>query len=176
MRLRSWLEANPRAAWMWRITGACLFVIAFFLPACEMRGSWNGFVVFKGWECAWFALVLPILYRIQRDPGDSGFEVLLLTLSSLVNFAVIALLVSSFSRKAGVLRKVLEIAIPVCMLATWIFFVLDKMRPLPGHYLWIAGALLIIVSNLRDWAKNPSPAHMAHDGANDHILPPDGQP
>jgi hypothetical protein len=33
----------------------------------------------------------------------------------------------------------------LCMAATWTFFAEETLAPLIGHYLWIAGALLIVL-------------------------------
>jgi hypothetical protein len=37
------------------------------------------------------------------------------------------------------------VLIVLCMAATWWFFALQKVTPLIGHWLWIAGAVLVLL-------------------------------
>jgi hypothetical protein len=43
------------------------------------------------------------------------------------------------------------VVILLCMGATWSFFALQKVTPLTGHYLWIAGALVILLPEVIMW-------------------------
>lgn len=165
MWLRKWIGTYPQAIWSIRITGLCLFIAAFFLPACKTGGV--GLVQLKGWECAWYALALPVAHLFQPDPDNSRFELLLLSLSGFLNLAVVAHFSSIFFQKARPLRTALTIAIPACMLATWIYFALEDLAPVLGHYLWIAGALLIVAPDFPGWSRTSGPAHVPGDEAND---------
>jgi hypothetical protein len=147
-----------------RILGLCIFAAAFFLPGCTPSRSvfqsgplagWSpdffhaqgagSTDFFMGWECARFALTVPYSGKNFSSIGSSMPAVLLL-LSGWVNLIVLAYLVFCLFPKRVNVRRVLSLAVPICLIATWIYFFLTPIFPLLGHYLWAAGALGIAFS------------------------------
>lgn len=124
--------------WVLRILGFGLFVLAFFLPAVRGEGT-----VFAGWKCASIALSETV-GLFGKSPSFS-LAVLLVVFSGWINPLVVLTLLISFVAKLRTLRRILGILIVLCMAATWTFFVQHTVTPLVGHWLWIAGALLILV-------------------------------
>jgi hypothetical protein len=53
-------------------------------------------------------------------------------------------------------RRVLATGVVLCLVATWAFFALAQMVPLVGHYLWAAGALLIVAGEIVPKPKQES--------------------
>jgi len=65
-------------------------------------------------------------------------------LSGLVNpLLLIYLLFCIWPRFVGV-RRVMCVAILVCMVGPWAYFHLEHFLPLIGHYLWVSGIVIIL--------------------------------
>jgi hypothetical protein len=145
MPLRSWSEAHRGTLLIVRLLGFCLFVAAFFLPAVRSGPVGPEATVFPGWKCASIALGETVALFGKSVSGPPSFEVLLVVLSGWINPLALLLMCFGFSRGFAILRRVLAAMILLCMAATWNFFALQKLSPLAGHFLWIAGALLILI-------------------------------
>jgi hypothetical protein len=153
--------ASVRATWILRGVGICVFVTAFFLPACTVEVAEKGdvlctgcsdFVVGvapKGWNCAEVALLAtPAMLKLKQfDPDLKKFLDLPLALSGWVNPLILLFLAFGFTRRFATLRRVLAVGVLLCLGATWFFFGVSHISPLVGHYLWVAGALLILASD-----------------------------
>ena len=150
MPLRSWIEAHPAVAWLCRAAGFCIFAAAFFLPACDPGGR-----PLMGWFCASITLTLLAGKDTYRSPA------FLAGMSGLINPLIVTCLAFSFSRRFLRLRQVLGFLVLVCMAATWTLFSMEKIAPLIGHYLWIAGALLILLPDCPGLSVRPRPAPAA---------------
>ena len=106
--------------------GFALYFVSFFLPAVD---QW------KGWDCAWLAL------EYWHDDKVSP----LVLFGGLVNpLGVLYLLVSALNAASKV-RAYLAVAILFCIPLTW--FALDRMnvQVKVGHFVWIAGVLLMLL-------------------------------
>jgi len=139
MSIGSRVAAKPRAILICQILGLGIFVTAFFLPAVRDAGPLTSLSdIFKGWECAKIATTV----MFQRDTYESaGF---LAVMSGWINPMILLYLGFSFAAKLSRARRILAIAIPVCMLATWTFFAVEHLVPMIGHFMWLAGALMIL--------------------------------
>ena len=126
-----------------RILGLAIFAAAFLLPACREAGPVNSFTnTFKGWECARVTFTA----AFQKDSYESWN--FLAVMSGLINELILIYLAFSFLPQFKKVRRSLAVAVLVCMAATWAFFAIATLVPLIGHYLWIAGALLIVGGDL----------------------------
>jgi hypothetical protein len=145
MSIGNSLAAKPRAILILQIVGFCIFVAAFFLPAVRDSGPISSSSnIFKGWECA----KITITATFQMEAYESsGF---LAIMSGWINPMIMLYLGFTFARKFARVRRILAIAILVCMLATWIYFAVERLVPMIGHFLWIAGALLILCAEAID--------------------------
>jgi hypothetical protein len=144
-------QANDRRANLWvsrvvPLLGFCIFVAAFFLPAVRAGAPGSDVVVFPGWKCASVALTETVGLFGKSGLAAPSFPVWLVVFSGWINPLVLLLLCFSFSRRFLTLRRVLAVLTVLCMAATWTFFALQKVTPLIGHFLWIAGALLVLAS------------------------------
>jgi hypothetical protein len=145
MSIGSRLAAKPRAILSCQILGFCGFVAAFFLPAVRDAGLFNdSSAILKGWECA--KIAVSVMFQMGTYKS-SGF---LAVMSGWINPMVLLYLAFGFALKLGRVRRVLAVAILVCMAATWIFFAVDHLIPMIGHFLWIAGALMILSAEFVD--------------------------
>jgi len=125
-----------------KLVGLAIFVLAFFEPAVA-RENQN----YAGWKCA--SVAVSFEQNIVAKPGahHEPFEYLA-GLSGLINpLILIAILLSPF-RLLLTVRRVIAVLIVACMIATWVLFAQQQISPLMGHYLWIAGALLVIAPEL----------------------------
>ncbi|MDR3792729.1 MAG: hypothetical protein P4L03_05035 [Terracidiphilus sp.] len=120
-----------------RVVGLVIFFVAFLLPAC--RDPFG--TVYPGWKCAQITLgatVAPDAY--------TSWDVLAV-LSGLINpLAVLALLLS-FSKRLYGLKLGFFLATVLFAACTWVFFFRAGVVPLVGHFLWIAGALILVFSS-----------------------------
>jgi hypothetical protein len=133
---------NRWIGWVLRIVGLGVFVLAFFLPAVSAGAPGAEATIFPGWKCASIALSETVgLFGKSASPS---LALVLVVFSGWMNPLVGLILLSSFFSVLRTLRRVLGILVILCMAATWTFFVLQKVTPLMGHWLWIAGALLIL--------------------------------
>ncbi len=142
MSIGSRLAVHPRAILICQALGFSAFVAAFFLPAVKDSGGLSDSDIFKGWECA--KIALSATFHLDTYES-SGF---LAAMSGWINPLMLLYIGLSFAPKFSRLRRALAIAIAVCMVATWIFFAVDQLIPIIGHFLWIAGALMIMVAEL----------------------------
>ena len=132
-----------------RAVGILLFAVAFFLPAVRdahtVTGS--GAAPMTGWMCATVAGSASAGILHLFAPGGQAKEtagILCLILSGWVNPLVLLYLLFCIWRKFVRIRRVLAIAILICFAATAFFLFKAPMIPLIGHFLWVAGALMIL--------------------------------
>lgn len=132
-----------------RLAGIALFVAAFFLPAVRDAHTASGTVPLpmSGWVCATVAISasagIPHLASGTGQAKDLP-GALCLILSGWVNPLMLMYLVFCIWRKFVRIRRVLAVAILLCFIATWVFLIEAPMVPLIGHFLWVAGALMIL--------------------------------
>ncbi len=140
MSIGSQVAAKQRAILICQVFGLGIFAAAFFLPAVRDAGPLtDSSNIFKGWECAKIATTA----MFQKDTYESsGFFAVM---SGWINPMILAYLGFSYAANFSRVRRILAVAIPVCMLATWIFFEVEHLVPMIGHFLWIAGALMILI-------------------------------
>jgi hypothetical protein len=136
-----------------RLAGIALFVVAFFLPAVRDAHTTSGPVSLpmSGWMCATVAISASagILHLVSGAmQGKDLLGAACLILSGWVNPLVVLYLFFCIWRKFVRIRRVLAEAIVICFVATWIFLVKAPMVPLIGHFLWVAGALMILVGEV----------------------------
>jgi hypothetical protein len=132
-----------------RIVGIVVFVVAFFLPAVRdaHTSGGPGSLPMSGWMCATVAISASagILHLASgTTQGKDILGMICLILSGWVNPLVILYLFFCIWRRFVLIRRVLAVAILICFVATWVFFVKAPMVPLIGHFVWVAGALMIL--------------------------------
>lgn len=117
--------------------GVVLFIVAYWLPVLGDM-SFDPGSRFIGYMCARYAIPFAIdLFR------ESRLQAVAVLLSELINVLVPVYFALSFVSGMARLRTILMHATFLCILATWLWFVLNKAMPLYGNFVWIAGALLI---------------------------------
>jgi len=136
-----------------RLAGIAVFVVAFFLPAVRDPHTTSGpvSIPMSGWMCATVAISASAGILHLASGTTQGKDLLgacCLILSGWVNPLVILYLFFCIWRKFVLIRRVLAVAILICFVATWVFFVKAPMVPLIGHFLWVAGALMILVGEV----------------------------
>jgi len=143
-----------------RIVGFIVFVAAFFLPAVRPGGmdTGPGTGPMVGWSCALVAAAATggILHLASAWQGKDFLGSICLLLSGWVNPLLLFYLAFCIWPKLVGIRRGLAFAILVCFAATWTFLFKAPMVPLIGHYLWVAGALMILSGEVvrRAPAKN----------------------
>ncbi len=129
---------SPLVTWSVRIIGIAVFAIAFFLPALGL--SAHDANPLLGWKCASIAFSMPFSHESTFD-----IDLFLVMLSGWLNVFVGLYLLSSFFSKLRLVRWALIAFSLVSMISTWVFFGRQHYHPLIGHFLWIAGALIIML-------------------------------
>ncbi len=135
-------------AWLIRIAALIVFGVSFALPAIRPADAGASAQPIAGWTCALFASILApkalassIGQGVQRDA-------ILVPASGLVNYLFLFVLVLSFWRRLLRTRLIVGALMIPCFIGTWMFFSTSKITPLAGHYLWVAGAVLLVVPDL----------------------------
>lgn len=129
-----------------RLLGLAIFVLAFFLsgvrsgPAGDLTA-----IVYPGYKCATLALSETATLFGNTVQGHAPLPAYMLAVSGWLNPLIAIDLLLSLFRKALLPRRLVGGLVIVCMAATWTFFVEQTLTPLVGHFLWILGALLIVL-------------------------------
>jgi len=140
------LQDNPGShRWigpLLRLAGLAIFVLAFFAAAVLHEDR-----TYSGWKCA--SVATTMVMTMCSKPGDhyEPFQ-FMVAMSGLINPLVLLTLLASPVRALRILRLVFGGAIAICMVATWVLFAQQHIAPLIGHFMWIAGALLIVIPDL----------------------------
>jgi hypothetical protein len=139
--------------------GAALYTLSFFLYAV---GAFPTMIVtkapdpsgpgpFRGWSCAYMTLVLPVVWHPLRPGGYFPiFQELpwlwgAMLISGWINPLVMVTLyylTRDRLRIVGILRVVLILMIPCCVIVFTVF----QVRPLAGFFLWIGGMVIMLWS------------------------------
>jgi len=135
-------------AWLVRIAALVVFGISFALPAVRLSGGGPGAEPIRGWTCAVFASLIGPKALVQSIGQGVRTEDVLIVISGLVNYLFLAIFVLSFWRRPVRTRLVAGALALLCLVATWAYFASSHTTPLVGHYLWIAGAVLILAPDL----------------------------
>jgi hypothetical protein len=137
--------------WIVRLAGLAIFVAAFFLPAVRSPGTGSGSGPMLGWMCALVAASATggIFHASAATiQGKDVLGIVCLILSGWVNPLVVLYLVFSIWSSLVRIHRALAAAILICLVATWVFLFKAPMIPLVGHFLWVAGAFLILSGEL----------------------------
>jgi hypothetical protein len=133
-----------RAVLITRLLGICIYIAAFFLPACREVATPGGDApeVLQGSRCAWITLVNTLNPEIWRTRN------FLAVLSGWINPLVVVYLVFLLFPILRWPRHIVAGLITAFIAGTWIFFYLYPLVPLIGHVLWIAGILMILAGEV----------------------------
>lgn len=127
------------------ILGLLIFVGAFFLGAVGDQGS-STRVSLQGYQCATLALLSPWGRDGLSFLHDAPLTYISVLLSGWINpvFLISAFLLSihRLPRVAAGLRIATLVMIPFC----WVVFRAAHLVPREGHFVWVAGILLTLLS------------------------------
>lgn len=145
-----------------RLAGLAVLIVSFFLPAIQLEGagsapaSPNSHI--RGYICAGFASMMTVstplaAFRTHGEGIDA--KSFLLPLAGLVNpFLLIYLVLTLWSGLVRT-RMVFAALILVGFIATWLFFAQTHTTPLIGHFLWVAGAVLLFIPDIANLFTRP---------------------
>jgi len=129
------------------LAGLCLFVPAFFLPAITMVQSGPGPNSQPGWVCAVVATG-SLAGIFKGSLASAAPDTVCLMLSGLVNPLLLVYLVFCLWPKLVRIRAGLAISILIGLVSTWWFLYLSRFLLAIGHFLWVAGILVILGGEL----------------------------
>jgi len=101
-----------------------------------------------GWMCAVVASGMALKAFFAAVGHGLNRDAILLPMSGLVNYFFLLILVLSIWRRLVRTRLVFGVLVLLCFAATWAFFSTNEITPLSGHYLWVAGAILLLVPDV----------------------------
>jgi len=137
--------------------GFLIYLISFFLAAI---GHSDGIGrPAPGYYCAFTALVLPWTATPISHGGpfeNRFFEYLAVFISGMVNPFVFVYSILVFRGRNLRLVKALRVIVPLMIPFSWVIFHYEFYYPREGHFLWIAGILLILFSPVN---QNFRPEH-----------------
>jgi uncharacterized membrane protein YraQ (UPF0718 family) len=136
--------AASRATKYIRLLGYFVFLAAFFLPACRQVATPGADPPdsYRGSFCAWITLI----NSFNRETWASSGA--LAILSGWINPLMLAYVAFLFSSRLRTARRIIAGLVALFILCTWVYFYLAPLVPLVGHYLWIAGILMILAGEL----------------------------
>lgn len=137
-----------------RLVGLCIYVWAFFLPAVREVATPGGDApeVLRGSRCAWVTLIN------TRNPELWHSKDFLAILSGWINPLLVLYLIFLLFPIFRWPRRIVAGIILLFILGTWVLFYTYPLVPLVGHFLWIAGILLILGGELFSRKKADQPA------------------
>jgi hypothetical protein len=166
-------------SWVVRWIGFGVFVVSFFLPAVGLPGGGFGPDHLLGFLCAFFSLALlaalpkSLLMAVFSHGHDRPPILPYPLLNSLelygaglvLPLVVVYLLLCITGREGKAVRRPVALAILAGLACGWCFLQFpgavpssDQMTPMIGHYVWIAGTLLILVPEVfPDSARGSAP-------------------
>lgn len=123
-----------------RLVGFLVYVWAFFLPAVrEIATPINDAPeMLRGSRCAWVTLV----NTLNREMWNS--KDFLAVFSGWINPLLVLYLIFLLFPVFRWPRRVVAAIIMLFLIGTWVFFALYPLVPLVGHFLWVAGILLLL--------------------------------
>jgi hypothetical protein len=141
-----------------RLAALALFTVSYFLPAIQMGTSGPGSGPLAGWGCAFVASVMAPIALIKSLGQHVDGKELLVPVSGLVNYLFLAVCVLGFWPRFRRIRLVLGALMLPCFAATWILFASAQMKPLLGHFVWIAACVLLVIPDLVNALRKPEAA------------------
>jgi hypothetical protein len=141
MTLRNTLDTQRWIVPALRILGLAIFILAFFEPSVRAGES----EVLSGWKCATIATTESMTLFGKPGTGQHQFIEYLAAFSGWINPLVAFVILASPIRALLIVRRIFAIIVVLCMAGTWVLFSQQHLVPLTGHFLWIAGALLVII-------------------------------
>jgi hypothetical protein len=140
MGLSATSAASSRSIRAGRVLGFCIYVAAFFLPACRepIATGVSTPDTYKGWFCAFVTLTNTFSGEVWLSKD------FLAILSGWINPLILLYLLFLIWPKLVWPRRIAAAAVLAFLVATWIYFVLEPLVPLVGHVLWIVGILMIL--------------------------------
>jgi hypothetical protein len=134
-----------------QLAGGAFFLISFLLPAIRIDPALNpNPATLRGYQCAEGSAQM--LYQSIKalrphdgywEPWTIGF---IFGVSGLLNMLVIWYLLA-----AAKWRRRVAILICALILETWIGLALSQLSPLYGHFVWVAGMLLMLAPEVSAW-------------------------
>ena len=148
MTLSDRLAATPRPVLVARILGYFVFLVAFFLPACRQMATPGAGDpdVYKGYFCAWVTLINTLNKDVWRS------KEFLAILSGWINPLMLLYVAFVFSPRLRRARRAIAVLVALFLAGTWTYFALAPLTPLIGHFLWVAGIVLIMAG---EWLPGP---------------------
>jgi hypothetical protein len=156
-------------SWIVRSIGFGVFVVSFFLPAVGTTGGGIGPDQLQGFLCAFFSLAFLValpktLLTAAFSHGHDHPSVLpypllnsleLYGAALVLPLVVVYLLICIVGPDSRRIRRRVALAILAGLACGWCFLQFpsdmpssDQMTPMVGHYVWIAGTLLILLPEL----------------------------
>ncbi len=129
--------------------GVCLILVALKLPSVSVNahGGWGLSGTQSGWWCARQANQMMQLLPSTFMHSAASFSIPLFGLSGMINPLLVLSLIP-----IRIWQFWCAVGIFFCLAATWLAMVLFSFTPLIGHFLWVAGVLLIVS---REWDAEP---------------------
>ncbi len=141
MTTRSFLDTQRWIVPALRVVGLAIFILAFFEPAVRAGET----TVLSGWKCATIAATESMTLFGKPGPGQHQFIEYLVAFSGWINPLIVLVILASPVRVLLIVRRIFAVIVVLCMAGTWVLFSQQHIAPLTGHFLWIAGALLVII-------------------------------
>ena len=126
------------------LIGLALYGASFALPAVSSK---NAIGAVPGYLCAWVTLMVPWGHDGMNVLHDTPLVYFAILLSGWTNPVFLIATALMFTKRWQGVASVFRVLCVVLIPFSWYVLYQQKLIPRPGHYLWIAGMLLVLLSN-----------------------------
>jgi hypothetical protein len=130
------------------LIGFLLYIGSFFLLAVSETTATASTEGFKGYSCAFLALISPWGHGGMEMLHDKPLAYFSVLVSGWINPVFLITAVMLWIRPHGRAGAFLRIVTVLMFPAVWLAFKEMQLRPRAGYWLWTAGMLLVLFSTM----------------------------
>ena len=134
--------------WILVLCGIALFAYSFTLPAVKEANAAATATGMIGYKCATLTLLVPWGKDGFQMLRDSPLQYVSILLSGWINPVFLIALVLAMIRPRLRASLTLSMVTTAMFVFCWIVFSQLKLHPMAGYWMWMAGILLALYSNL----------------------------
>jgi hypothetical protein len=130
------------------LIGLLLYIGSFFLTAVKESGSDSSASGYRGYTCAYVALLSPWGSDGMRMLRQGALDYFAILFSGWINPLFLLTAAMLWAKPHGRAGAFLRILVVLMLPACWIVFHNEHLGPWTGYWLWTAGMLAVMFSTM----------------------------